>query len=240
VKERPLTTSELGARLKERWPERDGQSMAYAVQYLSGLVQVTPRGLWRTSGRAALTTAEHWLQREMGPAMAVGDLVRRYLAAFGPASVADMQNWSRMTRLGEVFEGMRGELRTFRDESGRALFDVPDGRLPDPDTPAPVRFLPVYDNVVLGHDDRSRIVGTESKPGYVGAEGRNVGTVLLDGFVAGPWWLEREKIGVRLVVNLAAPPSADDRAAVEQEADVLLAFLAPEAERRDITMSVVS
>jgi hypothetical protein len=239
LEEKPLTNSELAARLKERWPERDGQSMAYAVQYLSGLVQVTPRGLWGRSGKAALTTAEHWLGREMGPAMAAEELVRRYLAAFGPASVPDMQNWSRVTRLREVFEGLRGELRTFGDESGRELFDVPDGVFADEDAPAPVRFLPVYDNVVLGHEDRSRIVPADVAPGYANAGGRNVGTVLIDGFVAGPWWIEKENRDVRLVINLAVEPGGAVRGSLEEEGRELLAFQAPEAERREVVVSVV-
>ncbi|MEX0784857.1 MAG: winged helix DNA-binding domain-containing protein [Dehalococcoidia bacterium] len=238
VDEKPLTNAELGARLKERWPEGDALSMAYAIQYLSGLVQVTPRGLWGRSGKPALTTAEHWLGAPMVPGMAPEELVRRYLAAFGPASVADMQNWSRLTRLREVFEGMRGELRTFRSEGGRDLFDVPDGVIVEPDVPAPVRFLPVYDNVVLGHEDRSRIVTLEAAAGYLGAEGRNVGTVLVDGFVAGPWWIEREKRDARLVVTPAANPSAANRADLEREATALLAFLAADAETRDVAISV--
>ncbi len=239
VEEKPLTNSELAARLVEQWPDGDGQSMAYAIQYLSGLVQVTPRGLWGKSGKAALTTAEHWLGRAMGAAMAPEELVRRYLAAFGPASVADMQNWSRMTGLRGVFEGMRGELRTFRDEKGRELFDVPDGLFADPETPVPVRFLPVYDNVVLGHDDRSRIVTPEAAAGYMNAEGRNVGTVLIDGFVAGPWWLERDKRRVRLVMALAMEASLVDRAALERDSEALMTFQAPEADGQDLAVSVI-
>jgi hypothetical protein len=235
----PLMSSELGRRLAERWPETDPQSMAAAVQSLTPLVQVPPRGLWQKSGRALLTTAEQWLGRPMGPAISIEELVQRYLAAFGPASVADMQNWSRMTRLREVFEAMRGELRTFRGEKGRELFDVPSGVFAEEDTLAPVRFLPVYDNVVLGHEDRSRIVPADVAPGYANAGGRNVGTVLVDGFVAGPWWLEKAKRDVRLVVNLAADPGAAARESLEREAEALLAFQAPDAERPEVAVSVV-
>jgi hypothetical protein len=127
LEERAMTNAELGTRLQERWPGHDGQSMAYAVQYLSALVQVPPRGLWGKSGKAALTTADHWLGKRIGAGMPMEELVGRYLAGFGPASVQDMQNWSRLTGLREVFERMRGQLRTFRDERGRELFDVPTG-----------------------------------------------------------------------------------------------------------------
>ena len=240
IEERPLAPSELGARLKERWPDRDAQSMAAAIAYLSGPVQVTPRGLWNRSGRAAVTTAEHWLGRPMKPGMATEELVRRYLAAFGPASVADMQNWSRMTRLREVFDGMRGELRTFRDERGRELFDVPGGIFVDPGTPAPPRFLPVYDNVVLGHDDRSRIVTPgAADAAFADLPVRDVGTVLIDGFVAGPWWIEKNKRSARLKIRLAAEPPGEARAAFEAEAQALLAFQAPDVESRDVEISVM-
>jgi hypothetical protein len=240
LEQQPLLPSELGRRLAERWPDRDPQSMAVAVQSLTGLAQVTPRGLWKRSGRAAVTTAEHWLGRPMEPGTAIEELVRRYLAAFGPASVADMQNWSRMTRLREVFDGMRGELRTYRDERGRELFDIADGLFVDPGTPAPVRFLPVYDNAVLGHDDRSRIVTPgAADAAYADLPVRDVGTVLIDGFVAGPWWIENDKRSARLHIRLAARPAAEAAAELEAEAKALLAFQAPDVEPRDVEVAAV-
>ncbi|HEX6030235.1 MAG TPA: winged helix DNA-binding domain-containing protein [Tepidiformaceae bacterium] len=238
LEEQPMTNAELGKRLKERWPGHDGQSMGYAVQYLLGLVQVPPRGLWGKSGKAALTTAEHWLGEPMGRSMTMEDLVRRYLGAFGPATVADMQNWSRMTGLREVFEGMRATLRTFRDERGRELFDVPDGVVPDPETPAPVRYLPVYDNVLLGHDDRSRIVNDVAAPGYMNGDGRSVGTVLVDGWVHGTWLVKKEgQRAASLVVSLAIRPGPEVLGEVEAEGARLLAFLASGAEHREVVLS---
>jgi hypothetical protein len=177
----------------------------------------------------------------MGPAITIEELVRRYLAAFGPASVADMQNWSRMTRLREVFDGMRGELRTFRDERGRELFDVPDGEFADADTPAPPRFLPVYDNVVLGHEDRSRIVTRgATDAAYADLPVRDVGTVLIDGFAAGPWWIEKDKVSACLNIRLASKLSAEVRSALEAEGHALVAFQTPGLETRDVAIAVVA
>ena len=157
--ERPLTASQLRAILGERWPDRDAASLAYAVRYLLPLVQTTPRAVWGKRGQPVLATAGLWLGRDVGTDTDPTDLILRYLRAFGPASVMDIQAWSWLTKLTPYVEALRPQLRTFRDENGKELFDVPDGLLPDPDTPAPPRFLPTYDNVVLGHKDRSRIIG---------------------------------------------------------------------------------
>ena len=157
--ERPRTASQLRSILGERWPDRDAASLAYAVRYLLPLVQTTPRAVWGKRGQPVLATARMWLGREVGTDTDPTDLILRYLRAFGPASVMDVQAWSWLTKLTPYVEALRPQLRTFRDENGKELFDVPDGLLPDPDTPAPPRFLPTYDNVVLGHKDRSRIIG---------------------------------------------------------------------------------
>ena len=155
--ERPRTRAELRPLLGERWPDHDRDSLVYAVSYLESVVQVTPRGLWGRSGQPRLARSETWLGRSLDAAT-VDSLVLRYLGAFGPASVMDAQEWSGLTRLGEVFERLRPGLVVFHDQRGRELFDLPDAPRPDPDTPAPVRFLPQFDNVMLGHADRTRIV----------------------------------------------------------------------------------
>ena len=138
----PRGRSELGRLLAERFPGVDANPLGYAGTYLVPLVQVPPRGVWGRAGRARWTTVERWLGEPVSAEASRADLVRRYLAAFGPASVRDIQNWSGLTRLKEVFEELRGELRVFYDQSGTELFDVPDGPLPDPDVPAPPRVLP--------------------------------------------------------------------------------------------------
>src|SRR5258706_14678069 len=158
VDETPRSAAELRPLLKKRWPERDADALAAAVHFHLPLVQVPPRGVWGASAQPRHALLETWLGRDLAADASPDKLIVRYLRAFGPATVADARTWSRVTGLREVFERLRPGLRTFRDEKGRELFDVRDGPLPDPETSAPPRFLPEYDNVFLSHDDRSRIV----------------------------------------------------------------------------------
>ncbi|MFE6162225.1 winged helix DNA-binding domain-containing protein [Streptomyces sp. NPDC056486] len=189
VEEEPRTMKQLREVLLPRWPDADPQSLAVAARCSLPLVQVTPRGLWRRSGQVALTTAEHWLGRPSEPVPAPDATVLRYLAAFGPASVKDMQIWAGLTRLREVFERLRPQLRTFRDESGVELFDLPDASRPDADTPAPARLLPEYDNLLLSHADRSRVVPPDYK-GRTWKGNFSYSVFLVDGFLAGVWRVE--------------------------------------------------
>ncbi|MGH3041981.1 MAG: winged helix DNA-binding domain-containing protein, partial [Gaiellaceae bacterium] len=205
----------------ERWPDRDAEAMAHAVAYLLPLVQVPPRGLWSRSGRATLTTVESWLGRPLDGDPAPDRVVLRYLAAFGPASTKDVAAWSGLTGVREIVERLHGGLRTVRDENGVELFDLPDAPLPDPSTPAPVRFLPEYDNVFLGHADRSRIGDPADRPRLGFGDGRFFSPVLIGGFIRAVW---RRENGA-LLVKPARTLSKKDAAAVAAEGRRLLAFL---------------
>ncbi|MFF0593953.1 winged helix DNA-binding domain-containing protein [Streptomyces antibioticus] len=233
VEEEPRTMGQLREALSARWPEADPQSLGLAARCRLPLVQVTPRGLWDRSGQVALTTAEHWLGRSAEPAPAPDGVVTRYLAAFGPASVKDMQTWAGLTRLRDAFERLRPRLATFRDEHGVELFDLPDAPRPDPDTPAPPRFLPEFDNLLLSHADRTRVVPS----GYRGRTWRGnqaYRTLLVDGFLAGVWRLEQ----AALVVEPFGRLTAGQRREVTGEAERMLAALHP-GEPRDIRFGTV-
>ena len=230
VEEQPRTFSDLGALLARRWPEHEPGNLAQAVRALVPLVQVPPRAVWGRAGQALHTSAESWLGRPLDPQPSLTGLVRRYLAAFGPATIADIQTWSGLTRLREPVEQLRGELRTFRDESGRELFDLPEAPRPGPDTPAPVRLAAEFDNLVLSHADRTRIISDEDRGRMFTPNGIFPGTVLLDGFVAGMWRITRAGGTATLIIEMFRDRvPADDREAIIGEGLRMLAFVAPDA-----------
>ena len=230
LEERPMTPSELGAALSPGWPDRDAPSLAYAARFLLPLVQVPPRGLWGRTGRPTNTTAESWLGAPMENEPRSEDMVLRYLAVFGPASVSDMRVWSWLTGLREVVDRLRPRLRTFRDEGGRELFDVEDGLIADEDLPAPIRFLPQYDNVFLSHDDRSRINGEMSW----GVDFGWKGVVLIDGGISAAWRVRRDGKAAVMTIELGRPLTATEQAELEEEAERLLAFVAADAASREV------
>jgi hypothetical protein len=229
LEERPRTIGDVGKELQEQWPDHDADSLGYAVRYLVPAVQTPPRGIWGKGGRPILATAEAWLGRPLEADPSVDQIVLRYLAAFGPATASDVQTWSWMTGMREVLERLRPRLRTFRDERGRELFDLPDAPLPDPDTPAPVRFLPEFDNLYLSHDDRSRIVDRK----YLDQVLMH-GFLLVDGFIRGVWKIDRKRGHATLVIGLWDLLEGTDRDEVEAEAIRLLDFAAADAGTRDI------
>jgi hypothetical protein len=224
----PRTFGELGRLLRERWPDREEIALAQTARALLPLVQLPPRGVWGRSGRARHAVFE----RALGTDEAPDRLVLRYLAAFGPATTADVQNWSGLTRLAEVVDRLRPSLRTFRAEDGRELVDLPDAPRPDPDVPAPARFLPQYDNVLLGHADRSRIVPAGADALF--DEQFHWSPLLVDGRLRGTWRVDR-KAG-RLLVR-APRLSRGERAEVVAEAGALLGLLVPKAAEPDVVIT---
>ncbi|MFB9690844.1 winged helix DNA-binding domain-containing protein [Amycolatopsis plumensis] len=217
--ERPRTRRQLQDALAARWPEHDAEALSYAVSYLVPTAQVTPRGVWGSTGPATLTTLDGWLGGPLDCRPSLEDVVRRYLRAFGPATIADVQAWSGLTKLREVVEPMG--LRTFRAETGEVLYDVDDGVLPDPDTPAPARFLPEYDNVLLSHADRARVLPPGRRVPLPPGNGASRGTLLVDGFYRADW----RRSGTVLEVTPHGRLTAGERAEIEAEGARLLQFL---------------
>jgi hypothetical protein len=224
--ERPMGRAALQRELAARHPGLDAEAVAFGDSYWVPWVQPPPRGLWGASGAAVMTTVSAWLGGLSGGA-SLDDLALRYLGAFGPATVRDVQAWCGLTRLREVVDRLASRLRRFRTEGGAELVDVPEGPLPDPDTPAPVRFLAEYDNVTLSHADRSRIVPDADHAPLNGGPGGWCGSVLVDGLVQAMWAVRREGEAMVLAVRPSLPLSAGDRAEMLEEGADLLRFLAP-------------
>lgn len=226
----PLTRAELAAALAPRWPDADPATLAQAVTFYNALVQVTPRGLWGESGAARWERTDEGLGRELDGGASVDAVVLRHLAAFGPATAADVRTWSGLTGLRAVLERLRPQLATFRDEAGRELLDVPGAPLPDPATPAAPRFLPEYDNVPLSHADRSRMLAGLG-PDLPFPTGRWIGTLLVDGFFRAYWRIEDATLTIdRFTPQRDDPPGTLDEIAAEGER--LLALVAPAAAPR--------
>jgi hypothetical protein len=233
----PLTRVELGRELAKSWPGYAPADLAYGVSYLLAVLQVPPRGVWgQPQAKAAFAPIQTWLGQPFDPEPSAAELIRRYLAAFGPATVNDIQAWSGLTRLREVIAGMTGELWTARDQSGAELFDLPEAPRPGPDRPAPVRFLPEYDNLLLSHADRVRVNPDRRPVPLPPGHGARAGTILIDGIWNGTWTVDRSAGGATLRIETYCPVLAGGGAAGDLEAEgaALLRFVAADADPRRI------
>lgn len=232
--EAPRTFNALRAHLMERFPDHDERAMGYAVRTQVPLVMLPNDSTWAFPADSDFTTAETWLGKPLDGSGEAEELVRRYLAAFGPASVTDAQTWSGLKGLKDTFAGMRDELMTFRDPRGRELFDLPDAPRPPENAEAPVRFLPEYDNLVLAHADRSRVIAETYRPRIVTANLKVLATFLVDGMVAGTWTIVRKGKTAALVVTPFEPLSAPARDALAEEGTQALRFLEEDALTHDL------
>jgi len=240
VEQRPRTFSQLGTLLAGQWPGRDQDALAQAIRALVPLVQVPPRAIWGAAGPAAHTSAESWLGRRLHPAPSLDALVIRYLGAFGPATVQDIQAWSGLTRLREVTERLRPQLRAFAGSDGAELLDLPGAPRPDPGTPAPVRLVAEFDNLTLSHADRTRVISDEHRRRLAARNGIVPGTVLVDGFACGLWRIAADRRGAVLRIELFGPVPDQQRAEIGSEGERLLEFTAPEAEARELRFEPIA
>jgi hypothetical protein len=223
--EGPITAGELGKRLLAHFPEGDPLVLAQVVQGAETLIQVPPSRIWGHGGAPLLTRLERWIGTGLAQPYPLPDLVLRYLAAYGPASVKDMQTWSGLTRLAPAFALVRDQLLEFTGDDGRPLYDLPDAPRPDADMAAPVRFLPEYDNVFLGLADRRRIQPAGAKDRMSMVNGY-VATFTLDGFISGNWTQSRKKDVLTLSLAPFRRLTKAEMAAVEKEGAAMGAFLA--------------
>lgn len=225
VEEGPRTFKELQGRLVELEPDRDPSALAYLVRMRLPLVQTPPAGTWGTGGSPRFALPEPWLgSRLADPGESLCALVFRYLAAFGPAGARDLQAWSGLTGARALLRELRRDLAVFRDEDGNELFDLPDAPLPPADALAPPRFVPEYDNLVLSHADRRRVIADRDRKAVFLSAARVRATILVDGFVAGAWRIEKTRKSAALIVEPFAPLASRDRDALAEEGERLLRF----------------
>jgi hypothetical protein len=228
----PLARAALAERLARRWGTDVASAAAAAVAVLTACVQAPPRGVWGQGGPVAWATVQQWLGTELpDPPPSPVAFLLRYLAAFGPASIADMRAWSRWLRLREVIDSSGVRLRRFRSEQGRELLDLPDAPLAEPELAAPIRLLPEYDNVHFAYQHRERINPHRFEMPRRAGNGAIMGTFLADGGFAGEWRRQVSTDGQAaiLTANAYRPLTADERADLHGEARALLGFLAPGA-----------
>jgi Winged helix DNA-binding domain len=230
----PRTFTELRALLQREFPDVNERALGYAVRTQLPLVMVPTTDRWAFPSVADFTLAETWLDAPLSDSAAPERLVLRYLAAFGPATAADVQAWSGLTGMGRVLKALRPRLRVFQDERGRELFDLPEAARPDGDAAAPPRLLPEFDNLVLSHADRTRVLADEHRALVVTRNLRVRATFLVDGFVRGTWEVKRtrEAATLRLAPFQALPRRAMGELAEEGEA--LLRFAEPDADGFDM------
>jgi hypothetical protein len=230
----PRTFTELRAELLQVFPDGDERAMGYAVRTHLPLVIAPTEHPWGYRADGAFTLAEEWLGRPLGGENGAQALVLRYLAAFGPASARDVQAWSGLPSLAAVLDELRPRLRVFQDERGRELLDLPEAPRPPEETPAPARFIADFDNLILSHADRTRIIADEHRSVVITKNAMVLPTFLVDGFVAGTWKAARVRKQATLTVCPFAPLSVTAKSELAAEGERLLRFLEPEAEGIDV------
>ena len=233
INEKPRSFAEISEMVAALMPDQDVGALRYTVRTQIPLVQVPISGGWSYSNKPEFTLAESWIGRKISPKDDLPELVRRYLAAFGPASVTDAQTWSGL-KLKDTFETLRPELQTYRDETRRELFDLPDQSLPDEDVPAPVRFLPEFDNLLLSHSNRKRVVADEHRSRVHLPALRVAATILVDGFVRGAWKIEKTRTAATLAIEPFEKLTKKDRAALAEEGEHLVRFVEANAKSYEV------
>lgn len=228
----PRTFDEARRHLHALHPTLDERAMGYAVRLRLPLVQVpTSDAAWAYPAAATFVSATGWLGRAPTASSSPDALVRRYLEGYGPATITDAQVWLGMAGLKPVFERLRPHLISLRGPGRAELFDLPDAPRPEPEAPAPVRFLPEWDNVLIGRADQ-RFVATAHRTAVFLPGLRVASTFLIDGMVAGTWQVERIKTAAALTMRPFATIGKSIRAELEEEGEGLLALLEPAAKTR--------
>jgi len=222
--------------LRDGLGERDGRSgdeLLWWLRWVHPLIHIPADVPWSFGRRPLLVDADAWLP--VGdwpdPASAIEHLVRRHLAAFGPASVADIARWAGIpvAAIRPSVDALQatGDLRTYRTEAGRVLVDAADAPLPDADVEAPSRLLPMWDSTVLAHDDRTRIISHDDRARVIARNGDTLATILVDGVVTGRWWAVADDARTRIELEPFRALAARDRSSLEELAERLAQFVEP-------------
>ncbi|MGF7031830.1 hypothetical protein J2T17_002744 [Paenibacillus mucilaginosus] len=234
VEKEPMTFHELGIRLSKHGSGLDPEAAAGVVRNRIPLVQIPPRGIWGEGGQALHTSVETWLSRPLSSKSEPEWLIRRYLAAFGPATVKDIQVWSGLTRISEDIKSLCPHLVTFRNERGEKLFDLPDAPRPDAETPSAPRFLGEFDNMLLSYADRGRVMEDSYRKRVFTSNGIIRATILIDGFVVGTWKLTNSRNCGVLHINSFRGLSMQERDALSEEGARMLHFAGAHAAASEI------
>src|SRR5262245_38392183 len=233
IGEKPRTFAEISDMVAKLMPDADVVAMRYSVRTHIPMVQAPITTGWSYSSKPEFTLAESWIGRPISPNDNLRELVLRYLAAFGPASVTDSQTWSGL-KLKDTFEKLKPELQTYRGEGRLEFFDLPGAQLPVDDIPAPVRFLPEYDNPLLSHSNRTRVIADEYRSKVYLPGLRVAATILVDGFVRGAWKIEKTKTAPALVIEPFDKLTKRDRSALIEEGERLVRFAESKAKSFEV------
>lgn len=229
----PRTFDDMRKHLQSVYPKLDERAMGYTVRLTLPLVQVPTDDDWAYPAQASFISAETWLKKRPDADEGPDAFLLRYLAAYGPSTVADAQGWSGMQGLKPVFERLRPKLVSLRGPGRAELFDVPRAQRPEPDTPAPVRFLPEWDNLLIGRSDE-RFLATAHRARVFQPGLRVLPTFLIDGVVAGTWKVERTKAKATLTLSPFGSIPKSSRGELEEEGEALLEFVEPDAKTREL------
>jgi hypothetical protein len=228
----PLTFTEVRDALVRKFPKVNDRALGFTTRMMVPLVMYPTDTRWSWSANARFTPAGDWLGAKIRRSAVPEELVVRYLEAFGPATPADFQTWSGLPKAKPLFDQL--ELEEFTDESGKTLYDVPAGPRPDPDTPAPVRFLPEFDNLLLAHAKRERIIADEHRSAVYTKNLRVKSTYLVDGLVAGLWTAEKKRGVATLTLTPFGRTLKKTATELECEGSALLRFLEPDAKTYEV------
>ena len=220
----------------------DQRMLWYSASSLGWMVHIPPSGTWRYFGKNSYIAADQWLGNIEAPSFeeAATFTLRRYLAAFGPASRNDLVQWAGLRRVSPVdtaIHALGDEIIAFKDETGKTLYDLADEVRPGADAPAPVRFLPKWDNLLLAYQNRERVLPARYRKTVIKVNGDVMPSILVNGVVAGGWSITRSKDTALLNIELFEPIDPAARAQLEEEGMRLIKFVEPDASTLDVKIS---